>query len=246
MAVHESWRNEMRAATEALRESSDAGGQAFLSSVVRDARFQMDALVGQFRAAVQLAGDASRGIAGPGATRESAAVAHAYRRAAGQSDCQSYLQSAVFRHAIRLSCAVTTAELLARNLETPRAYWLPMTAVVVLKPEFTVTFTRGLLRIAGTITGLLLATVMFHFLPPGVGLEVVLIAGFVFLLRWIGPANYGIFGVAVSALVVLLISFTGVAPKDVIWLRGINTVVGGRWRWRPTRCGPRGNARRWG
>jgi uncharacterized membrane protein YccC len=137
------------------------------------------------------------------------------------------LQSAVCRHAIRLACAVAIAETLSRSLETQRAYWLPMTTVLVLKPEFTVTFTRGLLRIAGTIAGLLLATAMFHFLPPGVGLEVLLIGAFVFLLRWVGPANYGIFGVAVSALIVLMISFTGAAPKDVILLRGINTVAGG-------------------
>jgi uncharacterized membrane protein YccC len=137
------------------------------------------------------------------------------------------LQSAVCRHAIRLACAVAIAETLSRSLDTQRAYWLPMTTVLVLKPEFTVTFTRGLLRIAGTIAGLLLATAMFHFLPPGIGLEVVLIGAFVFLLRWVGPANYGIFGVAVSALIVLMISFTGAAPKDVILLRGINTAAGG-------------------
>jgi uncharacterized membrane protein YccC len=68
---------------------------------------------------------------------------------------------------------------------------------------------------------------MFHFLPSGVGLEVLLIGAFVFLLRWIGPANYGIFGVAVSALVVLLISITGVSPKTVILARGLNTIMGG-------------------
>jgi uncharacterized membrane protein YccC len=47
------------------------------------------------------------------------------------------------------------------------------------------------------------------------------------LLRWIGPANYGIFGIAVSALIVLMVAITGVAPKDVIWARGLNTLVGG-------------------
>jgi uncharacterized membrane protein YccC len=90
-----------------------------------------------------------------------------------------------------------------------------------------VTFTRGLLRIAGTILGLLLATAMFHFLPTEKGMEITLIGAFVFLLRWAGPANYGIFGVAVSALVVLMIAFTGVAPKDVILARGVNTIAGG-------------------
>jgi len=47
------------------------------------------------------------------------------------------------------------------------------------------------------------------------------------LLRWVGPANYGIFAVAISALVVLLIAITGVSPSEVIWARGVNTVAGG-------------------
>jgi uncharacterized membrane protein YccC len=40
-------------------------------------------------------------------------------------------------------------------------------------------------------------------------------------------ANYGIFAIAVSALIVLLLAIGGVPPKDVIWARGVNTVVGG-------------------
>jgi uncharacterized membrane protein YccC len=43
----------------------------------------------------------------------------------------------------------------------------------------------------------------------------------------VGPANYGIFGVTISALVVMLISITGLAPKEVIQARAINTVLGG-------------------
>jgi uncharacterized membrane protein YccC len=58
-------------------------------------------------------------------------------------------------------------------------------------------------------------------------LQVILIFVFVFLMRWLGPANYGIFGIAVSALIVLLLAIAGVPPKDVIWARGVNTVVGG-------------------
>ena len=95
----------------------------------------------------------------------------------------------------------------------------------VKRPGYAPQAIRGLLRIFGTVTGLLLATVMFHFLPPGAGLEVLLIAAFVFLLRCVGPANYGIFAITVSALVVLLVTFTGVSPKDVILARGINTAT---------------------
>jgi uncharacterized membrane protein YccC len=58
-------------------------------------------------------------------------------------------------------------------------------------------------------------------------MEIALIGVFTFLMRWVGPANYGIFGVTISALVVLLISITGIAPKEVIHARAVNTVLGG-------------------
>jgi uncharacterized membrane protein YccC len=228
VVIDESWISDLRAAIEALHKSQDAESRTFLAAAVRDARFQMDALAGQLRAAAQLAGDTTPAGWNAFEQRERSRPWRVrFRGNLAQLAANLSLQSAVCRHAIRLACAVAVAEMIARNVETPRAYWLPMTTVLVLKPEFTVTFTRGLLRIAGTIVGLLLATAMFHFLPPRLGLEAILIGGFVFLLRWIGPANYGIFGIAVSALIVLLISFTGVTPKDVILPRGVNTIAGG-------------------
>src|SRR5262249_6112935 len=99
--------------------------------------------------------------------------------------------------------------------------------VLVLKPEFTTTFSRGVLRIVGTIVGLLLATALFHFLPIHTATEIVLIGVFMFLMRWIGPGNYGVFGVSVSALIVLLLTINGISPKEVIHARGVNTVIGG-------------------
>jgi len=228
LKIDQTWRSEMHTAVEALLETGENSERTFLAAVVRDARHQMDALGGQLRAAMQLAGDVTPAGLEASERREKTLpwrmrfTSNLPRLVANLS-----LQSAVCRHAIRMGVAVAIAEIVSRSLETPRAYWLPMTTVLVLKPEFTVTFTRGLLRIAGTIAGLLLATAMFHFLLPGIGLEVVLIGAFVFLLRWAGPANYGIFGVAVSALVVLMIAITGVSPKTVILPRGLNTIMGG-------------------
>src|SRR5215813_13887846 len=108
-----------------------------------------------------------------------------------------------FRHALRLMFSVAAGDALGRLFHPYRAYWIPMTIVIVLKPEFAVTFSRGVLRIAGTFAGLLLATALFHYLPIHTAMEIALIGLFTFLVRWVGPANYGIFGVTVSALVVL-------------------------------------------
>jgi uncharacterized membrane protein YccC len=102
-----------------------------------------------------------------------------------------------------------------------------MTIAIVLKPDFTATFSRGVLRLAGTFIGLVLATGLFHLLPASLGAHVALIAVFGFLLRWIGPANYGILVIAVTAMVVVMLAVTGVPPGEVMAARGLDTVAGG-------------------
>ncbi|HTC67096.1 MAG TPA: FUSC family protein [Candidatus Acidoferrum sp.] len=211
-----------------LREVAAATPPSFIAAVAKDAVFQMDALSGQLRAALDLSQNSVEAIGVADATsltprtwKESFSnITEIFRN-------HLNLQSPIFRHAIRLAVLVALGDILGTEVSWRRTYWLPMTIALVLKPEFTATFTRGLLRIAGTIVGLLLATALFHLFNPGVVLQVILIFVLVFLLRWLGPANYGIFGTAVSALIVLLLAIAGVPPNDVIWARGINTVVGG-------------------
>jgi uncharacterized membrane protein YccC len=211
-----------------LREVVAATPPSFIAAVAKDAVFQVDAFSGQLRAALDLSqnnaelqGAADTPSLTPRTWKESVSnVIEVFRN-------HLDLQLPIFRHALRLAVLVALGDVLGTEVSWRRTYWLPMTIALVLKPEFTATFTRGLLRIAGTIVGLVLATALFHWFNPGVVLQVVLIFVLVFLLRWLGPANYGIFGIAVSALIVFLLAIGGVPPKDVIWARGVNTVVGG-------------------
>lgn len=137
------------------------------------------------------------------------------------------LESTVFRHALRLAVCLAIGDSLGRAISLQRTYWIPMTIAIVLKPDFSSTFTRGILRIAGTLAGLALATALFHYLHTGPATDIALMTVFMFLLRWVGPANYGIFVAALSSLVVLLIATTGVSPHVVIAARAENTLIGG-------------------
>ncbi len=136
-------------------------------------------------------------------------------------------QAAIFRHAVRLALCIGLGDMIERSISWERSYWLPMTIAVVLKPDFTATFSRGVLRLLGTLGGLALATVLFHLVPDSAFNELLLVGGFTFFLRWLGPANYGVLTVAISGLVVFLIAITGVSPADVITARGLNTAAGG-------------------
>ena len=198
------------------------------SETAHDARRQMDALAGQLRAALDLVracpAERRRPLRAPGG---GAAPSPALRGTLAILRANLSLQSAACRHAIRLAVCVAIGEALGQSLGLTRAYWAPMTVAIVLKPDFSATFSRGVLRLAGTFVGILIATALFHLLPLGSGLEVALIGAFTFAARAFGPANYGIAATAITALVVLLVALTGVAPNQVILARGINTALGG-------------------
>jgi uncharacterized membrane protein YccC len=216
------------ALTMRMRSVASEMGPSFLAAVSQDALFQMDAQYGQLRAVLELSRNTTR--VGQAEFAKQEAQQPWWLRFSGPLAtlrANLNLQSSFFRHAVRLSVMVSIGELLGRGFYWPRSYWLPMTIVLVLKPDFTTTFSRGVLRIGGTIIGLLLATALFHFLPFGPTLEIILIFVFTFLLRWFGPANYGVFAIAISALVVFLIAITGISPRDVILARGLNTAGGG-------------------
>jgi uncharacterized membrane protein YccC len=102
-----------------------------------------------------------------------------------------------------------------------------MTVAVILKPDFATTISRGALRLLGTVTGLMLATVIYHATPGTALTQLLLVGVFTFALRMYGPANYGVFSIAVSGLIVFLIAETGIAPGEVVWLRLLNTTAGG-------------------
>jgi len=216
------------ALAEQLDRARSEGSQNFASAALRDVKFQADALGGQLRAAIELTQNTTPTGAAEFEKREASQplfLRFTGRVAALRANLN--FRSVAFRHAARLAICVALGDALGRMLYPYRAYWIPVTIVLVLKPEFAVTFSRGVLRIVGTLLGLLLATALFHFLPIHTATQIVLIGLFTFLVRWIGPANYGIFGVAISALIVLLIAITGLPPKEVIVARGINTMIGG-------------------
>ena len=52
---------------------------------------------------------------------------------------------------------VPATDLAIRGLGVQRGYWVALTILVVLRPDFAGTFQRSLMRVIGTIVGLLLA-----------------------------------------------------------------------------------------
>ncbi|HKC27941.1 MAG TPA: FUSC family protein, partial [Jatrophihabitans sp.] len=136
-------------------------------------------------------------------------------------------QSAVLRHAIRLSVLVAGSDLLVRAAHLDRGYWLPLTILVVLRPDFATTFQRSVMRVAGTIVGVLIATALVHWVPGGDWWQVALIAVFAFGMRLSGPGNIALSAVCLSALVVILLQISGVPAHTSVIGRAYATLAGG-------------------
>ncbi len=208
-----------------LQAFSSPASDSFFAALLRDARHQSLALRSQIRSAAWAGSAGALPTAVGGASPEPWRLRFQGHRARLLANLS--LDSTVFRHAIRMATCLAIGDIIGRSVGLQRTYWIPMTIAIVLKPDFTGTFSRGLLRITGTFVGLILATLLFRFVHTGIGTDIVLMALFTLLMRWAGAANYGIFVMSVSALVVLLIAVTGVAPEAVIGPRALNTAIGG-------------------
>ena len=210
--------SQIDALSEALRARQKSAPSELLCAFLRDARYQVDALAGQIRSAVELAAHATpEGLEEFERTQSQTPWTLRLRGSFATLRANLTFESAAFRHAVRLAVvSPSPPELAERALSWHRTYWLPMTVAIVLKPDFTATFSRGLLRVAGTLAGLALATGLFHVVSTTVLTQIILIGILTFILRSYGAANYGILTAAVSGLVVLLIGLTGVSAKDVV------------------------------
>jgi uncharacterized membrane protein YccC len=211
-------------ALEEIRKSAEGSWGAGVASA---AIAHMDALAGQLRACLEIVDSHSGVHADARESMDRARPSYQLAEALSTLRANLSLRSASFRHALRLAVTLVIATALARHLGVSRAYWVPLTVAIVLKPDFGSTFTRGVLRVLGTLVGLGFATMLVHVFGGNVAARVLLIGLLAFFIRSVGPANFGVSAVAVTALVVFLISFVGASPESIIHYRAIDTLLGG-------------------
>lgn len=83
-------------------------------------------------------------------------------------------QSQVFRHAARLSAAVAVGCAIDRYAGGAYGVWIPLTVLLVLRPETAHTYTRAVGRLAGAVAGIFAGSVVLLVLDPGVAVAAAL------------------------------------------------------------------------
>ena len=135
--------------------------------------------------------------------------------------------SPAFRHAVRLAVVIPLATAISFVLPWQRGYWLPLSALIVLKPDFAATISRGVARIIGTGIGVLAGAAIVATLHPAGLTLIALIA----VCTWAGytvfAANYAIFAIFLTAFVILLTSAGEDSALATVENRGFDTLIGG-------------------
>lgn len=227
----------------AWRDHAGLLDEGFLKATLEDAVYRAQKLSGQLRNANEIARETT--VQGRVAVEEREKARPWQLRFGGiRATLQANLRwdSMAFRHAIRLAVCVLVSEVIVASTHMVRPFWIPMTVVLVLRPEFTLTTSRSILRIAGTIVGLVISTAMLSYLPETPYTSLALITLFTFGLRWLGPSHYGILSLCVSGQVVVLLSmlYPDLPAHQLVVARALNTLYGGSiallayWLW-PTR-----------
>jgi hypothetical protein len=130
------------------------------------------------------------------------------------------------RYAARLSFTLMLAVLVSRLLHQVNSYWLPMTALIVTKPDFYRTYTSSLGRVFGTFAGIGVASLLAHALHPGIPALVVLTLVFAWATFAWQKVNYAIFSCALTAFIVFLIAIAGLPEATVTANRLLDTALG--------------------
>ncbi|GAA2261776.1 MULTISPECIES: FUSC family protein [Kitasatospora] len=135
--------------------------------------------------------------------------------------------SAVFHHAVRLSGVVTFSYLAARLLGLEHGYWAPLTAAMVMRPDFAQTFSRGVARLAGTVAGVAVSTAVVQLLHPGPWLSAALAVAFMGGAYLTLRTGYAVMTACVSSYVVFLLGLQPGDPVHTALDRVALTLLGG-------------------
>ena len=130
-------------------------------------------------------------------------------------------------YSLRLAVTLALTTDIYRRLHFASGYWIPMTALIVLKPGLTDTANRAIARTIGTLAGAILASFCLAHVHP----STLLLASVTLLFVWLSygttSVNYALFSVFITGYIVFLLSLANVSGSVIAERRTVCTAIGG-------------------
>jgi uncharacterized membrane protein YccC len=144
-----------------------------------------------------------------------------------QSVRQRKILNSALPYSLLVAITLATTTGLYRRLQFPSGYWIPMTALLVLKPGITDTGNRAIARVLGTVTGAILTSFCIAHLHP----SPVVLAGLTLLFAWFSygtlNVNYALYSSFITGYIVFLLSIASAPGPVIAQRRALCTVLGG-------------------
>ncbi|GAB7033420.1 FUSC family protein [Streptomyces sp. NPDC021749] len=135
--------------------------------------------------------------------------------------------SHIFRHALRVAAVAAVGYLLGTALPFGHGYWAPLASVMVMRPDFAQTYSRGVARFCGTLVGVAVAGTVMALLHPGAYASAVLAVVCVWLMYLLMRTGFSVTSACVSAYVVFLLGIAGAGWEQTVQERVVLTLLGG-------------------
>jgi Fusaric acid resistance protein-like len=159
--------------------------------------------------------------------REEEAALHTAVLETAQSVKQRKILNSALPYSLLLAVTLGVTTEIYRQLQFPSGYWIPMTALLVLKPGVTDTVNRAVARLLGTLAGAILVSFCIAHLNP----SPVVLASFILLFAWLSygtlNVNYALFSVFITGYIVFLLSLADVPGPVIAQRRALCTALGG-------------------
>jgi len=130
-------------------------------------------------------------------------------------------------YSLRLTVTVGVSTEIYRRLHFSSGYWIPMTALLVLKPGLADTVSRAIARTLGTVAGAWLMSILAAHLAPSPLMLAVLTVVFAWLSYATLNVNYAMFAVFLTGYIVFLLSLAEIPGAEIAHRRALCTAIGG-------------------
>ncbi|MDB6127096.1 MAG: rane protein [Verrucomicrobia bacterium] len=201
--------------------AAQSPGGAELADLLRHVAEQLPPLLQQLRATMERSGER-----GAFSLELFDLDAWSLRPLAASLNFSHRIDASLVRFTARLAVLMMIGVAIFEYWQIPRGYWLPLTVVVVLQPDYGSTRLRAAQRLLGTLVGSVLASLLLWLKLPAVVLLVaiaVTIFGFSYYLR----KNYAVAVFFVTLMVVLLTEASSSVTIAFTLERLIATMAGG-------------------
>jgi uncharacterized membrane protein YccC len=139
---------------------------------------------------------------------------------------QLTLESPIFRHSLRLCVSLLVASIISTAFRIPHGYWMPLTAAIVLKPDFHASRQRAMQRVGGTVGGAVVSFIVLALIHDSAILLLPLVV-LVFLAFASQSKNYGVYSLFWTSAIILMLDQSNGGSLAIALERIVITFAGG-------------------